>query len=57
VADFQTFLDLANPEFNDFLLKVKDVVRSNDNTELKIPKVIFFLWIRLSINFVLLGLC
>jgi len=41
VDDFLSFLDSANPEFNDFLLKVNDVVQSNDNTELKIPKVIF----------------
>jgi histidyl-tRNA synthetase len=41
VADFLSFLDLAKPEFNDFLLKVNDVVESNESRRLpKIPKVI-----------------
>ncbi|KAL5067617.1 hypothetical protein RYX36_018504 [Vicia faba] len=39
VADFLLFLDLARPEFNEFLLKVKDVVESNESRRLpKIPK-------------------
>ncbi|XP_027342291.1 histidine--tRNA ligase, cytoplasmic [Abrus precatorius] len=39
VADFLSFLDLAKPEFNDFLLKVKDIVESNESRRLpKIPK-------------------
>ncbi|QCD85358.1 histidyl-tRNA synthetase [Vigna unguiculata] len=39
VADFLSFLDLAKPEFNEFLLKVKDVVESNESRRLpKIPK-------------------
>ncbi|KAK7370018.1 hypothetical protein VNO80_12068 [Phaseolus coccineus] len=39
VADFLSFLDLAKPDFNDFLLKVKDVVESNESRRLpKIPK-------------------
>ncbi|XP_058771269.1 histidine--tRNA ligase, cytoplasmic-like [Vicia villosa] len=39
VADFLLFFDLARPEFNEFLLKVKDVVESNESRRLpKIPK-------------------
>ncbi|KAG5041712.1 hypothetical protein JHK85_014188 [Glycine max] len=39
VADFLSLLDLAKPEFNEFLLKVKDVVESNESRRLpKIPK-------------------
>ncbi|XP_047151304.1 histidine--tRNA ligase, cytoplasmic isoform X2 [Vigna umbellata] len=39
VADFLSFLDLTKPEFNEFLLKVKDVVESNESRRLpKIPK-------------------
>ncbi|TKY60970.1 Histidine--tRNA ligase [Spatholobus suberectus] len=39
VADFLSFLDLAKPEFNEFSLKVKDVVESNEGRRLpKIPK-------------------
>lgn len=39
VADFLSFLDLAKPEFNEFILKVKDVVESNESRRLpKIPK-------------------
>ncbi|WJX68243.1 histidine--tRNA ligase [Trifolium repens] len=39
VADFLSFLDLAKPEFNEFLLKVNDVVESNESRRLpKIPK-------------------
>lgn len=39
VADFLSFLDLAKPEFNEFLLKVKDIVESNESRRLpKIPK-------------------
>ncbi|RDY09877.1 Histidine--tRNA ligase, cytoplasmic, partial [Mucuna pruriens] len=39
VAGFLSFLDLAKPEFNEFLLKVKDVVESNESRRLpKIPK-------------------
>ncbi|GAU47900.1 hypothetical protein TSUD_25150 [Trifolium subterraneum] len=38
-ADFLSFLDLAKPEFNEFLLKVKDVLESNESRRLpKIPK-------------------
>ena len=41
VGDFLSLLDLAKPEFNEFLLKVKDVVDSNESRRLpKIPKVI-----------------
>lgn len=41
VADFLSLLDLAKPEFNEFLLKVKDVVESNESRRLpKIPKVV-----------------
>ncbi|CAJ1936803.1 unnamed protein product [Sphenostylis stenocarpa] len=41
VTDFLSFLDLAKPEFNEFLLKVKDVVESNESRRLpKIPKVL-----------------
>lgn len=40
VADFLSFLDVADPEFNEFLLKVKDIVESNESRRLpKIPKV------------------
>lgn len=39
VADFVSFLDVAQPEFSEFLLKVKDVVESNESRRLpKIPK-------------------
>ncbi|KAG4999251.1 hypothetical protein JHK87_020323 [Glycine soja] len=39
VGDFLSLLDLAKPEFNEFLLKVKDVVDSNESRRLpKIPK-------------------
>ncbi|XP_022639929.1 histidine--tRNA ligase, cytoplasmic isoform X1 [Vigna radiata var. radiata] len=39
VADFLSFFDLTKPEFNEFLLKVKDVVESNESRRLpKIPK-------------------
>ncbi|WJX42680.1 histidine--tRNA ligase [Trifolium repens] len=39
VAGFLSFLDLAKPEFNEFLLKVKDVLESNESRRLpKVPK-------------------
>ncbi|CAJ2672784.1 unnamed protein product [Trifolium pratense] len=39
VADFLSFLDLAKLEFNEFLLKVKDVLESNESRRLpKLPK-------------------
>ncbi|XP_057421005.1 histidine--tRNA ligase, cytoplasmic [Lotus japonicus] len=39
VADFISILDLSKPEFDDFLLKVKDIVESNESRRLpKIPK-------------------
>ncbi|MCH87097.1 histidine-tRNA ligase-like, partial [Trifolium medium] len=39
VADFQSFLYFAKPGFNDFLLKIKDVVESRSRrSQLKIPK-------------------
>ncbi|KAK7358242.1 hypothetical protein VNO77_00168 [Canavalia gladiata] len=38
-AEFLSFLDLAKPEFNEFLLKAKDIVESNESRRLpKIPK-------------------
>lgn len=54
VADFLSFLDLAKPEFNEFLLKVKDIVESNESRRLpKIPKVILLDSFMDKINFVL----
>ncbi|XP_015958893.1 histidine--tRNA ligase, cytoplasmic [Arachis duranensis] len=39
VGNFLLFLDSAEPEFNGFLLKVKDIVESNESRRLpKIPK-------------------
>ncbi|OIV93457.1 hypothetical protein TanjilG_10089 [Lupinus angustifolius] len=39
VQDFLSFLDLAHPKFTEFLLKVKDIVESNESRRLpKIPK-------------------
>ncbi|XP_015957226.1 histidine--tRNA ligase, cytoplasmic [Arachis duranensis] len=39
VGNFQLFLDSAEPEFNGFLLKVKDILESNESRRLpKIPK-------------------
>lgn len=58
VADFLSFLDLTKPEFNEFLLKVKDVVESNESRRLpKIPKVISLMFGCLFdfINFVFIG--
>jgi histidyl-tRNA synthetase len=41
VAGFLSFLDLAKPEFKEFLFKVKDVLESNESRRLpKVPKVI-----------------
>lgn len=41
VEGFLSFLDLAHPKFTEFLLKVKDIVESNESRRLpKIPKVI-----------------
>ncbi|KAK7251641.1 hypothetical protein RIF29_35014 [Crotalaria pallida] len=39
VGDFLLFLDLAHPKFTEFLLKVKDIVETNESRRLpKIPK-------------------
>ncbi|XP_061344947.1 histidine--tRNA ligase, cytoplasmic [Gastrolobium bilobum] len=39
VGEFLSFLDMAEPEFNEFLLEVKDIVESNESRRLpKIPK-------------------
>lgn len=51
VGNFLSFLDMAEPEFNGFLLQVKDIVESNESRRLpKIPKVIlsmFLLWLQI----------